>query len=217
MTLVALVDDHELLRTGLAAMINSFDGFKVIMEANNGQEFIEKIRNNRTTPNIVLLDITMPQMDGYETSSWIKSNLPQTKVLVLSMLENDTAIIRMLKNGARGYILKDSKPRIFKDALNNIRDSGFYINDLVSNKLMQYINKEEVYDNDVLTLGNLSENEVAFLKWICTDKTYKEIADEMCLSPRTIDTYRDNLFKKLEVKTRVGLAIFAIKSGIVTI
>ncbi|HEX7691891.1 MAG TPA: response regulator transcription factor [Sediminibacterium sp.] len=217
MTLVALVDDHELLRTGLAAMINSFDGFKVIMEANNGQEFIEKIRNTRTTPNIVLLDITMPQMDGYETSSWIKSNLPQTKVLVLSMLENDTAIIRMLKNGARGYILKDSKPRIFKDALNNIRDSGFYINDLVSNKLMQYINKEEVYDSDVLTLGNLSENEVAFLKWICTDKTYKEIADEMCLSPRTIDTYRDNLFKKLEVKTRVGLAIFAIKSGIVTI
>ncbi len=217
MTLVALVDDHELLRTGLAAMINSFDGFKVIMEANNGQEFIEKTRNTRTTPNIVLLDITMPQMDGYETSSWIKSNLPQTKVLVLSMLENDTAIIRMLKNGARGYILKDSKPRIFKDALNNIRDSGFYINDLVSNKLMQYINKEEVYDNDVLTLGNLSENEVAFLKWICTDKTYKEIADEMCLSPRTIDTYRDNLFKKLEVKTRVGLAIFAIKSGIVTI
>jgi DNA-binding NarL/FixJ family response regulator len=87
----------------------------------------------------------------------------------------------------------------------------------VSNKLMQYINKEEVYDSDVLTLGNLSENEVAFLKWICTDKTYKEIADEMCLSPRTIDTYRDNLFKKLEVKTRVGLAIFAIKSGIVTI
>jgi DNA-binding NarL/FixJ family response regulator len=217
MTLVALVDDHELLRTGLAAMINSFDGFKVIMEANNGQEFIEKIRNTRTTPNIVLLDITMPQMDGYETSSWIKSNLPQTKVLVLSMLENDTAIIRMLKNGARGYILKDSKPRIFKDALNNIRDSGFYINDLVSNKLMQYINKEEVYDSDVLTLGNLSENEVSFLKWICTDKTYKEIADEMCLSPRTIDTYRDNLFKKLEVKTRVGLAIFAIKSGIVTI
>jgi DNA-binding CsgD family transcriptional regulator len=82
---------------------------------------------------------------------------------------------------------------------------------------MQYINKEEVYDSDVLTLGNLSENEVSFLKWICTDKTYKEIADEMCLSPRTIDTYRDNLFKKLEVKTRVGLAIFAIKSGIVTI
>ncbi|NCI47623.1 response regulator transcription factor [Sediminibacterium soli] len=217
MTFVALVDDHELLRTGLAAMINSFEGFKVVMEANNGQQFVEKIKTTKINPDIVLLDITMPQMDGYETSSWIKSNLPQTRVLVLSMLENDTAIIRMLKNGARGYILKDSKPKIFKDALDSIRDSGYYINDLVSNKLMHYINHEEVYDNDAMALSNLSENEITFLKWICTEKTYKEIADEMCLSPRTIDTYRDNLFKKLDVKTRVGLAIFAIKNGIVTI
>ncbi len=216
MTLVALVDDHELLRTGLAAIINSFEGFKVVMEANNGQQFIEKVKS-KTAPDIVLLDITMPIMDGYETSSWIKTNLPQTKVLVLSMLENDTAIIRMLKNGARGYILKDSKPKVFKEALDSIRDSGYFINELISSKLMHYINHEEVFDSDTFALNNLSENEVTFLKWICTEKTYKEIADEMCLSPRTIDTYRDNLFKKLDVKTRVGLAIFAIKNGIVTI
>lgn len=216
MTFVALVDDHELLRTGLAAIINSFEGFKVVIEANNGQQFIEKVKT-KIPPDIVLLDITMPVMDGYETSSWIKANLPQTKVLVLSMLENDTAIIRMLKNGARGYILKDSKPKVFKDALDGIRDSGYFINELVSNKLMHYINHEEVFDSDAFALNNLSENEVTFLKWICTEKTYKEIADEMCLSPRTIDTYRDNLFKKLDVKTRVGLAIFAIKNSIVTI
>lgn len=217
MTFVALVDDHELLRSGLAAMINSFDGFKVVLEANNGQQFIEKLKSSKSAPNIVLLDITMPLMDGYETSFWIKNNLPQTKILVLSMLENDTAIIRMLKNGARGYILKDSKPKVFREALESIRDSGYFINDLVSSKLMQYINQEEVFDNDSLTLNNLSDNEVTFLKWICTDKTYKEIADEMCLSPRTIDTYRDNLFKKLDVKTRVGLAVFAIKNGVVNI
>jgi DNA-binding NarL/FixJ family response regulator len=216
MTNVALVDDHELLRTGLASIINSFEGFKVVFEANNGKQFIEKVKG-KTPPDIVLLDITMPVMDGYETSSWIKANLPQTKVLVLSMLENDTAIIRMLKNGARGYILKDSKPKVFKDALDNIRDSGYFINELVSNKLMHYINHEEVFEGDALALNNLSENETTFLKWICTEKTYKEIADEMCLSPRTIDTYRDNLFKKLDVKTRVGLAIFAIKNGIVNI
>lgn len=217
MTHVALVDDHELLRTGLASMINSFEGFKVIMEAGNGEQFVEKVRSLKTPPDIVLLDITMPGMDGYETSNWIKNNMQQTKVLVLSMLENDTAIIRMLKNGARGYILKDSKPKVFKEALDNIRDSGYFINELVSSKLMHYINHEEVFDGDAFALNNLSENEVTFLKWICTEKTYKEIADEMCLSPRTIDTYRDNLFKKLDVKTRVGLAIFAIKNGIVTI
>lgn len=216
MTFVALVDDHELLRTGLAAIINSFEGYKVVIEANNGKQFIEKVKI-KTPPDIVLLDITMPVMDGYETSIWIKANLPQTKVLVLSMLENDTAIIRMLKNGARGYLLKDSKPKVFKEALDSIRDSGYFINELVSNKLMHYINHEEIFDTDALVLNTLTENEVAFLKWICTEKTYKQIAEEMCLSPRTIDTYRDNLFKKLDVKTRVGLAIFAIKNGIVNI
>lgn len=216
MTFVALVDDHELLRTGLAAIINSFEGYKVAIEANNGKQFIEKVKI-KTPPDIVLLDITMPVMDGYETSIWIKANLPSTKVLVLSMLENDTAIIRMLKNGARGYLLKDSKPKVFKEALDSIRDSGYFINELVSNKLMHYINQEEIFDTDALVLNTLTENEVAFLKWICTEKTYKQIAEEMCLSPRTIDTYRDNLFKKLDVKTRVGLAIFAIKNGIVNI
>ena len=216
MTLVALVDDHELLRTGLAAIINSFEGYKVILEANNGKHFIEKL-DSKNSPDIVLLDITMPVMDGYDTSGWIKANMPKAKILVLSMLENDTAIIRMLKNGARGYILKDSKPMVFKEALDNIRDSGYFINDLVSNKLMQYINHEDVFDNDKHTMNNLTDNELIFLKWICTEKTYKEIADEMYLSPRTIDTYRDNLFRKLEVKTRVGLAIFAIKNGIVKI
>lgn len=216
MTFVALVDDHELLRTGLAAIINSFEGYKVVIEANNGKQFIEKVKI-KIPPDIVLLDITMPVMDGYETSIWIKANLPQTKVLVLSMLENDTAIIRMLKNGARGYLLKDSKPKVFKEALDSIRDSGYFINELVSNKLMHYINQEEIFDADALVLNTLTENEVTFLKWICTEKTYKQIAEEMCLSPRTIDTYRDNLFKKLDVKTRVGLAIFAIKNGIVNI
>jgi two-component system invasion response regulator UvrY len=216
MTSVALVDDHELLRAGLVSIINSFEGFKVAIEANNGKQFIEKVKT-KTPPDIVLLDITMPVMDGYETSGWIKNNLPNTKVLVLSMLDNDTAIIRMLKNGARGYILKDSKPKVFKDALDSVRDSGYFINELVSNKLMHYINHEDAFDGDTLALNSLTENESTFLKWICTEKTYKEIADEMCLSPRTIDTYRDNLFKKLDVKTRVGLAIFAIKNGLVNI
>jgi len=216
MTTIALVDDHELLRSGLAAIVNTFDGYKVMLEADNGQALIQNLKN-KPAPDIILLDITMPIMDGYETSAWIKANLPETKVLVLSMLENDAAIIRMLKNGARGYILKDSNPKIFRKALNSIRDSGYFINELVSNKLMHYINQEESYDAQVTPIQTLSENEMTFLKWICTDKTYKEIAEEMNLSPRTIDTYRDNLFKKLQIKTRTGLAIFAIKNNIIDI
>lgn len=216
MTFVALVDDHELLRSGLASMINSFDGFKVLLEAGNGKEFIEALKSHKA-PSIVLLDINMPHMDGFETAEWIKANLPDTRVLVLSMLENDIAIIRMLKSGARGYLLKDSKPKVFKQALENIRDTGYFINELVSDKLMHYISNEDSYLGEGSPLNNLTENETIFLQWICSDKTYKEIAEEMHISPRTVDTYRDNLFKKLDIKTRVGLAIFAIKHGIVSI
>ncbi|MFZ6024196.1 MAG: response regulator transcription factor [Bacteroidota bacterium] len=216
MTFVALVDDHELLRSGLASMINSFDGFKVVMEAGNGKEFIEALKNNKP-PAIILLDINMPMMDGFETAEWIKANVPETRILVLSMLENDIAIIRMLKNGARGYLLKDSKPKVFKQALENIRDTGYFINELVSDKLMHYISNEDSFLSDGSPMSSLTENETIFLQWICSDKTYKEIAEEMHISPRTVDTYRDNLFKKLDIKTRVGLAIFAIKHGIVSV
>ncbi len=170
MTFVALVDDHELLRSGLASMINSFDGFKVIMEAGNGKEFIEALKSNKA-PAIVLLDINMPMMDGFETAEWIKANLPETRVLVLSMLENDIAIIRMLKNGARGYLLKDSKPKVFKQALENIRDTGYFINELVSDKLMHYISNEDSFLGDGSPLSSLTENETIFLQWICSDKT----------------------------------------------
>lgn len=214
MTTIALVDDHELLRSGLAAIINTFEGYRVILEADNGKVFIQNIKN-KPVPDIILLDITMPVMDGYETAAWIKANLPDTKVLVLSMLENDRAIIRMLKNGARGYILKDSNPKIFKKALNSIRDTGYFINELVSNKLMHYINQDDPLDTQIMPIQSLSTNELTFLKLICTDKTYREIAEEMNLSPRTIDTYRDNLFKKLQIKTRTGLAIFAIRNGLI--
>ena len=169
-TTIALVDDHELLRSGLAAIVNSIEGYRVILEADNCHVLIQNLKN-KPAPDIILLDITMPVMDGYETASWIKANLPDTKVLVLSMLENDGAIIRMLKHGARGYILKDSNPKIFRKALNSIRDSGYFINELVSNKLMHYINQEDSLDAQVMPIQTLSENELTFLKWICTDKT----------------------------------------------
>lgn len=210
---IALVDDHSLLRNGLAALINSFEGYKVLFEAENGKDFIRQLKPN-SPPDIVLLDITMPQMNGYETAEWIKTNLPETKVLVLSVMENDDAIINMLRKGAKGYILKDSKPDVFREALNSIRDNGFYLNDLVSSKMLYYMNKEKGF---LHASTALTERELQVLKLSCTEKTYKEIADEMTVSPRTIDSYRDSLFEKLGVTSRVGLVLFAIKNGIVKI
>lgn len=198
---IAMIDDHKLLRNGLAKIINEFDGFEVTIQASNGKEFIEQIATRRK-PDIVLLDINMPVMNGYETAKWISSHLPGTKMLVLSMLDMDYAFIRMLRLGARGYLIKDSHPDQFYQALIQLRDKGFYIN-------------ESKKGNSAIDLPKLTDKEIEFLQLACTEMTYREIAHEMNISYRTADSYRDVLFTKLDVNSRVGLVLYAIKSGIV--
>ncbi len=215
-TTVALVDDHALLRSGLASIINGFEGFNVLFEAGNGMEFIDQL-DFENPPDIVLLDINMPVMDGYETAIWIKKSLPTSKVLVLSMLTNDMPIIRMLRNGVKGYLIKDSMPQVFKEALESVRDNIFYVNEQVRDKLIKYVSKEPDEDEGTNLLLNITEQEAYFLQQICADKTYKDIALEMGVGLRTLDTFRDNLFKKLNTNSRVGLVLFAIKQGIVAI
>lgn len=212
---IVLVDDHTLLRIGLAQLVQSL-GYSVIFEADDGKEFSEKLDKNNL-PDIVLMDINMPEMDGYQTTQWLKDNHPSVKVLALSMYDNENSIIRMLKSGAKGYILKDCEPAELKAAIDAVVSKGYYYSDLVSGKLIHAINKIEDSGSDVNTLANLNERETDFLKYACTELTYKEIADKMFVSPRTIDGYRDALFEKLHVKTRVGLVMYAIKNGIVSV
>jgi DNA-binding NarL/FixJ family response regulator len=125
-TNVAVADDHVLLRRGLANLIRSFDGYDVVFEADNGKDFIEKLNHN-VPPQIVLMDINMPEMDGYDTTLWIKKNHPELKVLSLSMYDDEQSIIRMLKCGAKGYILKDIDPAEFKKALDDLVRKAFII------------------------------------------------------------------------------------------
>ncbi|MDE3236525.1 MAG: response regulator transcription factor [Bacteroidota bacterium] len=217
MTTVALVDDHSLLRNSLATVINSFEDYQVIFEADNGKDCIHQL-NPKKLPEILLLDINMPEMNGYETAEWMKKNHPSVKILVLSMMDNDAAIIRMLKSGAKGYILKDSKPRHLKQVLDEIRDKGFHYNELVSSKLVHYVaNEDKQKQLSDTAYIQLSDRETDFLKLSCTEKTYKEIADEMCVSARTVEGYRNDLFEKLGVTSRVGLVMYAIKTGLVQV
>ncbi|GAB2838741.1 response regulator [Ferruginibacter profundus] len=215
MTSIVLVDDHSLLRMGLASLVESL-GYEVNFEADDGKEFIEKL-NSARLPDVVLMDINMPVMDGFTTTQWLKENHPDIKVLALSMYDNENSIIRMLKAGAKGYILKDSEPAELKAAIDALVSKGYYYSDLVSGKLIHAINKIEDEGSTINTLANLNERETDFLKYACTEMTYKEIADKMFVSPRTIDGYRDGLFEKLRVKTRVGLVMYAIKNGIVSV
>ena len=135
---IALIDDHSLLRGTLVSLIESFEGYKVVLEADNGKDFIDKLSPDHK-PDIILLDITMPEMDGFQTAAWIKKNLPEARILVLSMMDNETSIIRMLREGARGYLLKDSKPSVLRKALDEVRDRGFFMNDLVTNKMLNFV------------------------------------------------------------------------------
>jgi DNA-binding NarL/FixJ family response regulator len=205
---IVIVDDHLLFSQSLSYLIGTFKEFVVTNNYSNGKEFINSLSKEEQVPDLVLLDVNMPIMDGIETMKWIKENQPSLKVLALSVNDDEETIMKMITNGAKGYLLKDTHPSAFKEALLEVYNKGFYYTETVSGYL---INKLGGNDNKV----TLKEREVEFIKLACTEKTYKEIADGMCLSPKTIDGYRECLFQKLELKTRIGLVLYAIKNKIV--
>ena len=216
MTTIALADDHVVMRNGLASLLKDL-GYNILYEADNGKDFIEKTTKDHL-PHVALLDINMPKMDGYETALWLKENFPEVKVLALSMYDDDGAIIRMLKNGAKGYVLKDSNIADVKTAIESVVSKGYYYSELVTGKLIHSINHLDEPDHaSIKEMLKLNTREIEFLKLACTEMSYKEIAEKMFLSPRTVEGYRDTLFEKLNLKSRVGLVLFAIKNGVVNI
>jgi two-component system, NarL family, invasion response regulator UvrY len=213
-TQVAIIDDHILIRTALSRLVNSFDGYVVLTEASNGKDLRNKILQH-LVPDIVLLDVNMPEMDGFETTQWLHKNYPHIKVLVLSMMSDEKTIIKMFRLGAKGYLLKNTDHEELKKALDAIMDKNVYLSEYVSDKLVSGLHKDADKEDDRPML--LNEKEKEFLRWTCSELSYKEIAEKMFLSPRTIDDYRQSLFNKLKVHSRVGLVMYTIKNGMVDI
>jgi DNA-binding NarL/FixJ family response regulator len=213
---IAIVDDHAIFRKSLAILIELFPNYKVLFDAANGQDFIAQLKPDNL-PEFVLMDISMPVMDGYTCTLWLKKNYPEIKVIALSTMESDTAIIKMVKNGAKGYVLKDADPEELKYAFEEIQQRGYFYNELITRKIMNSVNQLADEQHKTGIFAKLSERETAFLKLVCTELTYKEIADQLFVSVRTVEGYRDTLCEKLDLKTRVGLAMYAIKTGLVTV
>ena len=208
---VVIVDDHTLLSQAIAGMVNTFDKFKVLYTCKNGQELINKFSESpKNIPDVVLMDINMPIMNGIETTDWITKNHSTVHVMALSVEDEDATILKMLKVGAIGYLLKDTEKKVLEKALLEIVETGFFHTKKVTSLLLQSLSGKK--DNSI----EFKDRELTFMKYACTELTYKEIADKMFLSPKTIDGYRDTLFTKLNVKNRVGLVMYAIRNKIYT-
>jgi len=208
---LAIVDDHNMVSAALENVINNFDHYSVLYSVEHGKAMIEKFRLPKNVPDIVLLDITMPVMDGFATAQWLRKNHPEVMIMALSMQNDDLSLIRMIKSGAKGYMLKNNHPAQLKVALDEMTSKGHYFPEWAASKI--FLN----FGNDKMQTPasvSLTERETEFLRYCSKELTYREIADKMICSSRTVEGYRDSLFDKLGLKTRVGLAVFAIKSGI---
>lgn len=206
---IVIVDDHLLIAKALEGIINNFEDFEVINVAENGKDLIDKFKNGHKIPDIILLDISMPIMNGFETASWLKENHPNIKVMALSMQGDDNSVIKMIRNGAKGYLLKNTHPKDLETALTKLSSDGFFYPDWASKIIFSNIADEKSNEKK----KKISEREKEFLTYTVTELSYKEIAEKMCCSPRTVESYRDQLCEKFDLKTRVGLAVFAIKNG----
>lgn len=208
---IAIVDDHTLMSKALENMIAENPKYKVVMNQPNGEDFINGLEKTSELPAVVLMDINMPYKNGIETTEWLTEHHPDIKVIALTMEDDEKVLIRMLKAGAKGYLLKDMQPSILFQAIDTVFEKGSFYTDFVAQKLLK-VQTEDAKNASLLS--DLKEREKEFIKLACSELTYKEIADKMCLSPKTIDGYRDSVFVKLEIKNRVGLVLFALKHNL---
>ena len=210
---VALADDHVLLRDALANMIENLSGYSIIFTASNGEDLTQLI-NSKGRPDLLILDLNMPKMDGFETAQWMSKNYPEVRILVLTMYDSEVTLIRLLQNGVRGFLKKDAHPNELVFAIKNVVENGYYYSSNASNQLANlFANKQN--QKETLEKVILNEREIEFLKLSCSEMTYKEIAHKMGMNPRSLENYREAMFSKLNIKSRVGLALYAVKHGLV--
>ncbi|HPF67873.1 MAG TPA: response regulator transcription factor [Flavobacteriales bacterium] len=212
---VALVDDHTLVRKGLVELIQQSGEYEVVLEASNGREFIEALPHPDL--RLAIVDLNMPEMDGFETLAWLKENQPGLLALALTFEGTEERVIRAVRAGARGFILKDIEPLELRAALRSVLTSGYYHTDLVHHTMLNSSMRTEEEKTRAKLLARLTENEVRFLKLICDDRelTYEQVAEEMGVHRRTVDGYREHICNKLKVRSKVGLVITAVRYGLV--
>ena len=207
---VVIVEDHALFSQALTSLVNSIPNYEVTYTCKNGAELIRNLKKQRKYPDIVLMDIIVPVYDGLETISTLKQQYPRVKVLVLSKMDNKKIILKTLLAGAKGYLPKDAEKGLLRKALLELQEKGFFHTCDVAELLIAALHPAHQQE------AELKDREIEFVKQACTEKTYKEIARDMCVSPKTIEGYRDAIFEKLNLKNRTGMVLYAIKNNIIS-
>ncbi|MBL1232104.1 MAG: DNA-binding response regulator [Flavobacteriales bacterium] len=212
---ILLVDDHTLIREGLKLILKKNKNFKIIGEASNGVEAIRYIDKNAEKIHVVMLDITMPELDGFEVAKIIKQNHPEIKILALTMHSEESYITKMIDVGVHGYVLKDSNLEDLSTAIKTILEGKpYYSSDVSAIMINSLMNKDKKKDNS--ELDNLTDREVQIINLITEGMKSSEIADQLRLSTRTIEVHRRNLMKKLDVKNTAELVSFVLKSKLIS-
>lgn len=206
---MAVADDHHLFRKGFISLLREFDNIDIVGEAQNGKELLTLIRNERV--DVALLDLEMPVMDGVEATVHITKKFPLVKVLVLTMHNDEGIIIDMVEKGASGFLLKNYDIERVADALHAVTENGFYFPEDISKRLVHGLMLGKKAKR-ILADTNLSERELHILNLICREYTSNEIAEQLCISTRTVEGHRDRLLEKTGARNTAGLVIYAIKN-----
>lgn len=210
---VAIAEDQKIFRDGIKVGLMLDKEISVIQEADNGEELLEAIQRN--VPDVVIMDLKMPIMDGMEATKEIRKKYPAVKVVVVTMYEDDKFIIHLMEIGAHGYLLKNADAEEIRKSIHAVYENGYYFNDLVNKALLKKLvlkgNLKPSFNQNV----ELTERELEVLKLICQEKTAAEIGKILFLSPRSVEGIRQRLIEKIGVRNTAGLVLFAIKNGIV--
>ncbi|WP_341839803.1 response regulator transcription factor [Chitinophaga caseinilytica] len=212
---VAIADDHKIFRSGVIQTLTPYENINVVFEAEDGEHLLQIMQDQ--LPDVILMDLKMPKMDGIQATIKVREKYPQVKIIILTMYEDDNFIVHLVENGANAYLLKNSEPEEIYEAICTTYEKGFYFNENVNLALLKKVlhkNKQQfkpTFKNEV----QLTDRELEVLKLICSEQTTQEISEQIFLSPRTVEGLRQKLLEKLGVKNTVGLVLYAFRNGLI--
>lgn len=208
-----IADDHKIFRKGVVFSLSDYPELELVGEAENGKQIIELLEDVK--PDVILMDLKMPEMDGIEATQYIHEHFPGVRVLILSMFDDEKFIVHLMENGAAGYLLKNSEPDEIKNAITGAVMNGYYFTDLVNRAMLKKIVTHKQFKPTFKNEIQLTDRELEVLHLICEEHTAPEIAKMVYLSPRTVEGIRGKLIEKIGVKNTAGLVMYAVRNGLI--